>query len=116
MLDLGSLLGGGGEGNGLGGSMIANLVVGQLSNPNTIKMLNEKGIEMFEFLAKNKNISRKDVNVLTKIEEVPDENGNMKEKLYLYVLDKNKAIEKIAVDKFITMMVSQMQAAQAQGG
>ena len=115
MFDLGSLLGGGGEGSGLGGSMIANMVMSQLSNPSTIKMLNDKGIEMIEFLAKSKNISKKNINILTKIEEVPDENGNMQEKLYLYVLDKNKAIEKIAVDKFITMMAGQIQAAQ-QGG
>lgn len=110
-LDIGKMLSGEGGGN----NMITNMIMGQLASPGTAKMLNAKGLEMFGFLASSKGIDKKDVSLLVKVENVPvkDQNGNetTEEKLYLYVLNQSKAIEKIAIDEFIAMM-----ARQAQGG
>ena len=101
---------------GLLGGSIMGMIQKQLSSPGTQKMIAGKVEEMYSHLAEQFKCNRNDVALLLKLEEVPtkDKEGNIqmsaegevqKEiKAIIYVLVQGNAVQKIAIDQFLSMM------------
>jgi hypothetical protein len=117
-LDLGKMLSG--DGGGMGGNMITNMLMKQLAAPGTQKMITEKIDEMLSVLAQRVNCKEEELSLLFKMEKisVKNENGEllleennegvsvqkMEKAPIIYVMVGNAAKEKIFLKDFLAMM------------
>jgi hypothetical protein len=117
-LDLGKMLSG--DGGGMGGNMITNMLMKQLSSPGTQKMITDKIDEMLTSLSQRVNCKKEELSLLFKMEMVPVKNEKgellleenkegvsvqkMENSPIIYVMVKNSAKEKIFLKDFLAMM------------
>jgi hypothetical protein len=118
--DLSKMLGGDGEGDGKGGGgFIMNMIMKQLAAPGTQKMLADKADEMFAHTAQQVNCKQENVSFLIKQELLPatnekglvmEENAEgvavqkLEKRVIIYVMDGGKAVQKIELSQFLSMM------------
>lgn len=107
---------GSGGGGGMG-AMVQNFIMGQMKDPKTQKMISDKVGEMYAHLAEQFKCKKEDVGIFAKLEAVTVKEGDViklgedgqpmkEEKLVLYVYVEGKAVQKILIDQFLSMMTA----------
>ncbi len=115
--------GGTGEGGGMFGGPIMGIITQQLSSPSTQKMIDGKLIEFFKHLSERFECEISDVHLMLGIVGVPvmtdGQDGNqviqmgedgkqlIEQKGIVYIYVKGKAVEKIFIKDFMSMMMTE---------
>ncbi len=133
--EIGKLFGGGASKDGdapggmMGGGMgkmlmnlvggpegIKKMIMGQIDNPEMRQMAEEKGVEIFQFIATRYNCTKKEIGFYWQLADVPvkdaagniqmDESGKQKtvEKMYMMIMINGHAKEKMSVEQLMSLV------------
>ena len=136
--DLGKIFGGaagkeadgpGGMGGGLGKMVmglvggpegIKKIILGQIHNPEMHQLAEEKGVELFQFIATRYKCEKKQVGFYWQLGNVPvkDQQGNiqldeagsakMVEKMYMVIMIDGQAKEKMSIEQLMSLVAENL--------